>query len=121
MDTFHFVSFNKLEISLTTLQVGIVDVNITVPAYFPPAFNLFDELYIQSTSQCHVVRYYNILDFKKAFDSVPQELLYTQLLKRNINGRFLSLLKNIYIEKQCRKTIDPNCLSATRALDRETP
>ena len=41
------------------------------------------------------------IDFKKAFDSVPQELLYTQLLKRNINGRFLSLLKNIYRKTVC--------------------
>ena len=42
-----------------------------------------------------------VIDYKKAFDSVPQELLYTQLLNRNINGRFLSLLKNIKFEN-CR-------------------
>ena len=35
------------------------------------------------------------VDFKKAFDSVPQELLYEQLNKKNINRKFLSLLKNI--------------------------
>ena len=41
------------------------------------------------------------VDFKKAFDSVPQTLLYEQLNKNNINGKFLSLLKNIYKKTEC--------------------
>ena len=41
------------------------------------------------------------VDFKKAFDSVPQLLLYEQLNKKNINGKFLSLLKNIYRKTEC--------------------
>ena len=41
------------------------------------------------------------VDFKKAFDSVPQHLLYEQLNKKNINGKFLSLLKNIYKKTEC--------------------
>ena len=36
--------------------------------------------------------------YTHAFDPVSQELLYTQ---RNINGRFLSLLKTIYRKTDC--------------------
>ena len=42
------------------------------------------------------------VDFKKAFDSVPQHLLYEQLNKNNINGKFLSLIKNIYKKNRMR-------------------
>ena len=39
------------------------------------------------------------VDFKKAFDTVCHEDLYKKLMKYNINGNFLGLLKDIYIKK----------------------
>ena len=53
---------------------------------------------------------------------MPQELLYTQLVKRNINIKFLSLLKTYRKTVPTNlKTIEPNSFSAPRALDKETP
>ena len=41
------------------------------------------------------------VDFRKAFDSVPQNLLYEKLKNTNINGKFLSFLKDIYKKTKC--------------------
>lgn len=36
------------------------------------------------------------IDFSKAFDTVPRDILFKKLLKHGINGRFFNIIKNIY-------------------------
>ena len=37
------------------------------------------------------------VDFKKAFDLVPRDILLEKLLKFGINGNFFNIIRNIYI------------------------
>jgi hypothetical protein len=44
------------------------------------------------------------VDFKKAFDSVPRDLLLKKLLKHGINGKFFNIIGTIYLyDKACVK------------------
>ena len=44
------------------------------------------------------------IDFSKAFDTVPRDILFKELLRQGINGRFVNLIKNIYNnDKACVK------------------
>ena len=44
------------------------------------------------------------VDFKKAFDSVPRDLLLRKILNMGISGRFFNILRNIYTtDKACVK------------------
>ena len=44
------------------------------------------------------------VDFKKAFDSVPRDLLLKKLLKHGINGKFFNIIRTIYLyDKACVK------------------
>ena len=50
--------------------------------------------------------YASFVDFKKAFDSVSQDLLYQKPLNQNISVNFLALLKNIYKKRKCEVKIN---------------
>ena len=41
------------------------------------------------------------VDFKKAFDSIPRELLFQKLQKIGVNGKFFNVLKTIYNNDNC--------------------
>ena len=56
------------------------------------------------------------IDFSKAFDTVPRDILFNKLLKHGVNGRFFNIIKNIYnndkacikIHSQCTETFEIN-------------
>ena len=41
------------------------------------------------------------VDFRKAFDSVPRDLLLKKLLERGVNGKFFNILKTMYGKDRC--------------------
>ena len=44
------------------------------------------------------------VDFSKAFDTIPRDILFKKLLNHGINGRFFNIIKTIYInDKACVK------------------
>ena len=44
------------------------------------------------------------IDFSKAFDMIPREILFNKLLNNNIKGNFFNVIKNIYTsDKACIK------------------
>ena len=57
--------------------------------------------------KCHIEGskiYSCFVDFKKAFDSVPRDLLLTKLLNMGITGNFFNILRHIYTtDKACIK------------------
>ena len=40
------------------------------------------------------------VDFKKAFDSVPRDILLKKLLKYGINGKFFNIIRNVYLNDE---------------------
>ena len=56
------------------------------------------------------------IDFSKAFDSIPRDLLFKKLLKYGVNGRFFNILKNVYnndkacikLNNKCTETFEIN-------------
>ena len=42
------------------------------------------------------------VDFSKAFDSIPRDILFQKLINHGINGKFLNVLKNAYSNDKCR-------------------
>ena len=52
------------------------------------------------------------VDFSKAFDTVPREILFKKLIACGISGKILNILQNIYTNDQCKVKID-NKLSET--------
>ena len=41
------------------------------------------------------------VDLKKAYDSVWNKGLFAELIKKDINGNFLTLIRNIYFKTKC--------------------
>ena len=60
------------------------------------------------------------IDFKKAYDSVWHDRLFSQLNSLNINGKFLEIIKNLYRKSNCAIKIQNkttnffNCLRGVR-------
>ena len=58
----------------------------------------------------------SFIDFSKAFDTIPRDILFRKLQSYGINGRFFNIIKNIYnddqacvkIHNQCTKTFKIN-------------
>ena len=56
------------------------------------------------------------IDFAKAFDTIPRDILFEKLLKYGIKGRFFNIIKNIYsndkacvkIHNHCTETFEIN-------------
>ena len=46
------------------------------------------------------------VDFRKAFDSVPRDILFTKLANIGINGKFFNILKSLYENDVCRIKLD---------------
>jgi len=76
-------------------------------AGFKKDFRTTDNLYIlrtlveQSTHKCKKV-YYCFVDFRKAFDTVPRDLLWQVLVNMGIVGRFMQCLQNMYNQDNIR-------------------
>ena len=41
------------------------------------------------------------IDFKKAFDTVPRDLLFRKLMYHNVTGKFFNTLKTMYSNDNC--------------------
>ena len=56
------------------------------------------------------------IDFSRAFDTIPRDILFKKLLKYGINGQFFNIIKNIYtndkacvkIHNQCTESFEIN-------------
>ena len=56
-------------------------------------------------NQCHKkgkYLYTCFVDFSKAFDTIPRDILMHKLLDKGINGKAFNLLKNIYSHEKCQ-------------------
>ena len=42
------------------------------------------------------------VDFSKAFDCIPRDLLFQKLIEKGITGKVFNLIKNIYMHEQCQ-------------------
>ena len=56
------------------------------------------------------------IDFSKAFDSIPRDILFQKLLSKGIKGKLFNLLKNIYVHDKSKIKIG-NYLSETIAVN----
>ena len=45
------------------------------------------------------------MDFSKAFDSIPRDILFNRLKTKGINGKVFNLIKNIYMHEICKVKI----------------
>ena len=52
------------------------------------------------------------IDFSKAFDTVPRDILFKKLLGHGINGRFFNIIKNIYSNDKACVKIQNQCTEA---------
>ena len=49
------------------------------------------------------------VDFSKAFDSIPRDILLNKLLSHNIKGKFFNIIRNIYMNDTSRIKIQNQC------------
>ena len=49
------------------------------------------------------------VDFSKAFDTIPRDILLKKLLSHNINGKVFNIIRNIYINDTARIKIENRC------------
>ena len=78
-------------------HIGFIEGNRTSDAHF-----ILDNL-IQR--YCHTERkriFSCFVDFSKAFDSIPRDILFKKLLKLGINGTFFNNIKNLYENDICQ-------------------
>ena len=45
------------------------------------------------------------VDFSKAFDCIPRDILFKRLIEKGITGKFFNLIKNIYMHEKCQVKI----------------
>ena len=45
------------------------------------------------------------VDFSKAFDSIPRDILFEKLISKGIKGKVFNLIKNIYVHEKCKVKI----------------
>ena len=85
-----FVAEKKL---LTTNQLGFIKGSRTSDAHVI-LDNLIDE-YCQKNNK---YIYSCFVDFEKAFDTIPRDLLFKKLFNMGITGNFFNILKQLYID-----------------------
>ena len=92
-------------------QLGFVSGNRTSDAHII-INNLVNKLCHKSNKKIFSC----FVDFRKAFDLVPRDILLKKLLKHGINGRFFNIIRNIYsndkacvkLNGKCSTTFDVN-------------
>ena len=77
-------------------QLGFREGNRTSDSHII-LYNLIQK-YCQNNNQ---KIYSCFVDFRKAFDSVPRDLLLKKLLERGVNGKFFNILKAMYSNDRC--------------------
>ena len=84
---------------LGTNQLGFVPGNRTSDAHII-INNIVDKMCHRSNKKIFSC----FVDFRKAFDLVPRDILLKKLLKYGINGRFFNVIRNIYAnDRACVK------------------
>ena len=89
----NFVSNNNI---LRKEQLGFVEGNRTSDAHLI-MHNLIQDYCHKRGKKIFAC----FVDFKKAFDSIPRELLFQKLLKIGITGKFFNALKTMYTNDNC--------------------
>ena len=69
--------------------------------------NAVTEKYINNTNNGKL--YACFVDFQKAFDKVPHNMLLFKLLKNGVNGKMYRIIKNMYHEAESKVKGTPNC------------
>ena len=93
------LSFTKNQRILADSQLGFVPGNRTSDAHIL-IHNLVRKVCHKNNSKI----YSCFVDFKKAFDSIPRDILLKKLEKYGITGKFFNILRNIYTsDKACVK------------------
>ena len=85
---------------LSIRQLGFVSGNRTSDAHFV-LHNLIKDY-------CHDKgkRLYScFVDFSKAFDCIPRDILFEKLRSKGITGKVFNLIKNIYMNEKCQVKI----------------
>ena len=105
------ITYTKDNNIIAEEQLGFVKGNRTSDAHFV-IHNLIQD-YCHKKGK-HV--YSCLVDFKKAFDSIPRDILFYKLKQYGISGKFFNVLKNMYshdstkikIGESLSETIYPN-------------
>ena len=81
---------------IKTEQLGFLQGNRTSDAYI--IINTLIQFYCHKNSK----RIFScFMDFQKAFDTIPRDLLFSKLLDHGVTGKFLNILKTLYLNDKC--------------------
>ena len=101
-----FCMDNKI---LTQNQLGFMPGNRTTDAHLV-LHNLIQHLCHKNGKKMYAC----FVDFSKAFDRLPRDLLFEKLKSLGINGRFLAVLQNLYAN-------DRTCIQSDGKISKEFP
>ena len=94
------VVFCKENSILSPRQLGFVSGNRTSDAHF--VLNNLIKDYCHNKGE----RLYScFVDFSKAFDCIPRDILFEKLRSKGITGKVFNLIKNIYMNEKCQVKI----------------
>ena len=91
------MNFCKMKNILSEEQLGFIPGNRTSDAHLI-LHNLIQDY-------CHKKGeklFSCFIDFSKAFDSIPRDILLRKLLACGITGKFFNILKNVYTSDKCK-------------------
>ena len=92
----HFTIQNKI---LADSQLGFLAGNRTSDAHI-----ILNNIIKKHCHKNNSTLFSCFIDFSKAFDTIPRDILFKKLLTHGINGRFFNIIKNIYNnDKACIK------------------
>lgn len=87
------------------------DINNEEQAGYRKGYSTIDQMFnLQSLVQKHICKqkgrcFVLMVDFSKAFDTIPHELLWYKLRKTGVHGKILKVLQNMYSKlKSCVRT-----------------
>ena len=96
-----FATDNKI---LEVNQLGFVPGNRTSDAHI-----IINNLVHKLCHKRNKKLYSCFVDFRKAFDLVPRDILLKKLLNFGINGKFFNIIRNIYMNDNARMKLNGKC------------
>ena len=106
-----FLKWSNLVSFFTDCQYGYRHSRSTVDSIFT-IYSIVKSSSIMSPKK---YVYCAMVDFMKAYDSVPRNLLYEKLLSYGVSEKFVNMVKSMYDKIQARVRSETNCL--TEAFD----